>query len=51
MARGESAAAGYWKQHEKTKATFQGHWVNTGDKVLPVTKTGSSTIAAEATTC
>ena len=32
MARGESAAAGYWKQHEKTKATFQGHWVNTGDK-------------------
>ena len=32
MVRGESAAAGYWKQHEKTKATFQGHWVNTGDK-------------------
>lgn len=32
MVCGESAAAGYWKQHEKTKATFQGHWVNTGDK-------------------
>jgi len=32
MASGESAAAGYWNQHEKTKATFQGHWLNTGDK-------------------
>ena len=32
MVSGESAAAGYWNQHEKTKATFQGHWVNTGDK-------------------
>jgi benzoate-CoA ligase len=29
---GDSAAAGYWRQHEKTKATFQGEWVNTGDK-------------------
>jgi benzoate-CoA ligase len=34
MVRGDSAAAGYWKQHEKTKAIFQGHWVNTGDKYL-----------------
>jgi benzoate-CoA ligase len=32
MVSGDSAAAGYWRQHEKTKATFQGHWVNTGDK-------------------
>jgi benzoate-CoA ligase len=32
MVSGDSAAAGYWKQHEKTKATFQGQWVNTGDK-------------------
>jgi benzoate-CoA ligase len=32
MVCGDSAAAGYWKQHEKTKATFQGQWVNTGDK-------------------
>ena len=32
MVSGDSAAAGYWKQHEKTKATFQGHWMNTGDK-------------------
>jgi benzoate-CoA ligase family protein len=34
MVSGDSAAAGYWKQHEKTKATFQGHWVNTGDKYI-----------------
>jgi benzoate-CoA ligase family protein len=32
MVNGDSAAAGYWKQHEKTKETFQGHWMNTGDK-------------------
>jgi benzoate-CoA ligase family protein len=32
MVSGDSAASGYWKQHEKTKATFQGGWVNTGDK-------------------
>jgi benzoate-CoA ligase family protein len=32
MVSGESAAAGYWNQHEKSKSTFQGHWVNTGDK-------------------
>ena len=32
MVSGESAAAGYWNQPEKTKATFQGSWVNTGDK-------------------
>ncbi len=32
MVSGDSAAAGYWEQHEKTKATFQGQWVNTGDK-------------------
>ena len=32
MVCGDSAAAGYWKQHEKTKTTFQGEWVNTGDK-------------------
>jgi acyl-coenzyme A synthetase/AMP-(fatty) acid ligase len=22
----------YWNQHEKTKNTLQGHWINTGDK-------------------
>ena len=34
LVSGDSAAAGYWKQHEKTKRTFQGHWVNTGDKYV-----------------
>jgi benzoate-CoA ligase len=32
MISGDSAADRYWRQHEKTKATFQGQWVNTGDK-------------------
>lgn len=32
LVSGDSAAAGYWKQHERTKLTFQGQWVNTGDK-------------------
>jgi benzoate-CoA ligase len=32
LVKGESAAAGYWTQHEKTKSTFQGHWVATGDQ-------------------
>jgi len=31
---GDSAAAGYWKQHEKTKATFVGRWVHTGDQYI-----------------
>jgi benzoate-CoA ligase len=34
LVSGDSAASGYWKQHEKTKRTFQGHWVNTGDKYV-----------------
>jgi 4-hydroxybenzoate-CoA ligase len=32
--RGESAAAGYWNQREKTRRTFQGEWTRTGDKYL-----------------
>jgi benzoate-CoA ligase len=32
LVSGDSAATGYWKQHEKTKTTFQGQWVNTGDQ-------------------
>jgi benzoate-CoA ligase len=50
MVCGDSAAAGYWKQHERTKGTFQGHWVNTGDKYVR-DEDGITTIAAEATTC
>jgi 4-hydroxybenzoate-CoA ligase len=32
MVRGESLAAGYWNQREKTKHTFVGEWLRTGDK-------------------
>jgi benzoate-CoA ligase family protein len=34
MIKGESIAAGYWNQHEATKETFCGHWINTHDKFL-----------------
>jgi benzoate-CoA ligase len=30
--KGDSICAGYWNRHEKTKATFEGHWFRTGDK-------------------
>ncbi len=29
---GDSTAAYYWNKHEKTKATFSGPWIHTGDK-------------------
>jgi len=29
---GDSTCAQYWNQHEKSKATFQGEWLRTGDK-------------------
>ena len=29
---GDSVCAGYWNQHEKTKATIEGQWIRTGDK-------------------
>jgi len=32
--RGESAAAGYWNQREKSRRTFIGEWTRTGDKYL-----------------
>lgn len=32
LVKGDSTCAGYWNQHEKTKATFQGDWFRTGDK-------------------
>jgi benzoate-CoA ligase len=32
MVSGDSAAAYYWNQHEKTRQTMQGPWLNTGDK-------------------
>jgi benzoate-CoA ligase len=30
--KGDSIMAGYWNQHEKTKATLLGPWIATGDK-------------------
>jgi benzoate-CoA ligase family protein len=30
--KGDSIMAGYWNQHEKTKATLFGGWIATGDK-------------------
>jgi benzoate-CoA ligase family protein len=32
LIKGDSTCTGYWNQHEKTKATFEGHWFRTGDK-------------------
>jgi 4-hydroxybenzoate-CoA ligase len=34
LVSGDSAGAGYWQQDEKTKATFEGAWVHTGDKYI-----------------
>jgi len=34
MIKGDSIAAGYWNKHEKTKSTFVGEWINTGDKYV-----------------
>ncbi|MHB1406981.1 MAG: benzoate-CoA ligase family protein [Desulfitobacteriaceae bacterium] len=34
MIKGDSIAAYYWNKHEKTKETFKGEWINTGDKIL-----------------
>ena len=30
--KSDAVCAAYWKQHEKTKDTLQGHWIKTGDK-------------------
>jgi 4-hydroxybenzoate-CoA ligase len=32
LVNGESAAAGYWNQREKSRRTFLGEWTRTGDK-------------------
>ena len=32
LVQGDSACAGYWNQHERSKQTFLGEWVRTGDK-------------------
>jgi benzoate-CoA ligase family protein len=32
LIKADSACAYYWNQHEKTKATIEGHWIRTGDQ-------------------
>ena len=32
LVRGASAAADYWNQRDKSRATFEGEWTHTGDK-------------------
>ena len=32
LIRSDSTCSHYWNQHEKTKATIEGHWIRTGDK-------------------
>ncbi len=34
LVRGQSAAAGYWNQREKSRRTFMGEWTRSGDKYL-----------------
>lgn len=34
MIKGDSIASGYWNQHETTKRTFCGEWINTHDKFM-----------------
>jgi 4-hydroxybenzoate-CoA ligase len=34
LVRGPSAAEGYWNQREKSRNTFEGRWMRTGDKFM-----------------
>jgi len=34
LVRGETAAAAYWNQREKSRSTFLGEWTRTGDKYI-----------------
>ena len=34
LVRGQTAAAGYWNQRDKSRRTFEGEWTRTGDKYL-----------------
>jgi 4-hydroxybenzoate-CoA ligase len=34
LVAGPSAAEGYWNQREKTRRTFEGEWMRTGDKYI-----------------
>jgi len=34
LVKGDSAAADYWNQRDKSRATFEGQWTRTGDKYV-----------------
>lgn len=34
LVKSDAVCAGYWNQHEKSKETFRGQWLYTGDKYL-----------------
>ena len=51
LIKGDSTCASYWNQHEKTKATIEGHWIRTGDKSTRVTPTATTGTRAAPTTC
>jgi 4-hydroxybenzoate-CoA ligase len=34
LVRGPTAAEGYWSQRQKSRSTFEGHWMRTGDKFV-----------------
>jgi 4-hydroxybenzoate-CoA ligase len=34
LVRGPTAAEGYWNQRQKSRSTFEGHWMRTGDKFV-----------------
>ena len=48
--RGPTAAAGYWNQREKSRATFLGEWTRSGDKYSCDSEVSTPTRAAP-TTC
>jgi benzoate-CoA ligase family protein len=34
LVKGDSICASYWNQHDRTKTTIRGEWIDTGDKYL-----------------
>jgi 4-hydroxybenzoate-CoA ligase len=34
LVRGPSAAEGYWNQRDRSRSTFEGHWMRTGDRFV-----------------
>ena len=51
LVRGETAAAAYWNQRDKSRTTFEGEWTRTGDKYEPPTRTAATSTAGAPMTC